>query len=350
MVTCDTKETSANTRLTASLSDCERRFRNRRWLLIQLNKMPPEGKSDMERVGLFREMGYVSVGDKYTPFIYRPFHESAHKDKQMLAEGSKRKSALQAGYFETQFKRIFEKEALTDRIKIQRQYKIQQTKKNLGKAFLPSNGEKKSSGIGNYYGTLGGPVQAFSPLQVPKKPYKAPGKNMYTSPPKKGSGYGFPGVTLSKIDSYSPDPYDRAREMLKREVAAHKSKLKGGPFHLNLHPKECFDNNPYKLEKPLPAAKKAEEKKTRFAVPFKPSSPSKTIGGMKAGTFEPYPPHSADPYVTRKPSTATTNKDAKIFRPSPGSKSTPVKSIISLNVDKLLNCTNYNQIQSVMAY
>lgn len=33
--------------------------------------MPPEGKSDMERVGIFQEMGYISIGDKYTPFVYR---------------------------------------------------------------------------------------------------------------------------------------------------------------------------------------------------------------------------------------------------------------------------------------
>ncbi|XP_076877430.1 cilia-and flagella-associated protein 96 [Brachyhypopomus gauderio] len=312
--------------------------------------MPPEGKSDMERVGLFKEMGYICIGDKYTPFIYRPFNESAHKNKQMLSEGPKTKSALQTGYFDTQFKRIFEREALTDFIKLQRQYKIQQAKKNLGKAFLPSNGIKKSSGMGSYYGTLGGPVLAFSPLQVPRKPYKAPGKNMYTNPPKKGSGYGFPDVTLSKLDPHSAEPYDRAREILKREMAAHKSKLKGGPFRSNLHPKECFDSNPYKSERPLPASNKSEEKKTHFAVPFKPSSPSKTIGGMKAGTFESYPSHSADPYFTRKPKKATTNKEGKIFHPSPGPKSTPVKSIISLNVNKVLNSTNYNQIQSVMAY
>ncbi|XP_072519753.1 cilia-and flagella-associated protein 96 [Salminus brasiliensis] len=312
--------------------------------------MPSEGKSDMERVGLFKEMGYISIGDKYTPFIYRPFNESAQKNKQMLTGVPKKKSALQAGYFDTQFKRIFEKEALTDFIKIQRQYKIQQAKKNIGKAFLPSSGEKKPSGIGSYYGTLGGSIQAMSPLQVPKKLYKSPGKNMYTSPPKKGSGYGYPGVTLSKLDFYSSDPYDRAKEMLKREIIAHKSMLKGGPFRLNLHPKECFDCNPYKLDKPLPPSKKTEEKKTHFAVPFKPSSPSKKIGGMKAGTFDAYPSHSADLYVSRKLKSLAVNKEGKIFHPSPGPKSSPVKSIISVNVNKFVNSKNYNQVPSIMAY
>lgn len=31
----------------------------------------PDAKSDMERVGLFKEMGYISIGDKYRPFVYR---------------------------------------------------------------------------------------------------------------------------------------------------------------------------------------------------------------------------------------------------------------------------------------
>lgn len=37
---------------------------------LQIGNMP-DAKSDMERVGLFKEMGYISVGDKYRPFVYR---------------------------------------------------------------------------------------------------------------------------------------------------------------------------------------------------------------------------------------------------------------------------------------
>jgi len=47
------------------------------------------------------------------------------------------------------------------------------------------------SGIGSYYGTLSGPIPALSPQAKPGKEYKAPGKNFYTSPGKKGSGYGY---------------------------------------------------------------------------------------------------------------------------------------------------------------
>ncbi|XP_028815499.1 cilia-and flagella-associated protein 96 isoform X2 [Denticeps clupeoides] len=309
--------------------------------------MPPEGKSDMERVGLFKEMGYISVGDKYTPFTYRPFNESAQKDKQMLTGGAKTKSALQAGYFDPQFKRIFEREALTDPVKLQRQHRMQEAKKNLGKAFLPGGGEAKPCGIGSYYGTLGGPVEALSAQLVPRKPHKSPGKNLYTSPSKKGSGYGYPNVTLSRPDPYSSDPFDRAKDLHRRETVNHKSKLKGGPFRLNLHPKEYFDTNPYKLDKLLPPEKE-KRAKGHFTVPFKPSSPGKRTGGMKSGTFDAYPAHSADPYVPRKAKPAV--KDVKVFRPCPGPKSTPVKSILSVNASKMVNSVNYTTIPSVMAY
>lgn len=60
-------------------------------------------------------------------------------------------------------------------------------------------------------------------------------------------------------------------------MAAHKSQMKGGPFRLNLHPRECFDSNPYKHNKPLPLSNMTEEKKTHFAVPFKPTNPSKKV-------------------------------------------------------------------------
>ena len=45
---------------------------------------------------------------------------------------------FQAGYFEKEFKRILEKEAYSDPVKIRRQERIRQSKKNIGKAFVPN--------------------------------------------------------------------------------------------------------------------------------------------------------------------------------------------------------------------
>lgn len=55
-------------------------------------------------------------------------------------------------------------------------------------------------------------------------------------------------------------------------------------------------------------------------------------GGMKGGTFDPYPSHSADPYVTKKTMAASSSKEQKVFHPPPGPKSRPVTSIITQNV------------------
>ncbi|XP_034546068.1 UPF0602 protein C4orf47 homolog isoform X1 [Notolabrus celidotus] len=306
-----------------------------------------ERKSDMERLGVFKEMSYISIGDKYTPLFNRPFNESAYSSRQMQAGVAKQRCALQGGFFEKSFNRIFEREALSDPLKAARQDRIQQTKKNLGKAFLPSNSIKKPCGSGSYYGTLSGPVEAMSPLRVPQKARPSPGRNILTSPPKKGSGYSYPNVTLSKIEPYASDPYDRDKEVLKREAAIHRSKLRDGPFRLNLHPKDYFQRNPYRSDKPLPPAHKPLPPAQKVhPVPFKPTSPSKKIGGLKAGTFDPYPTHSTDPYVIRR---SKPPNHEPVFRPAPGPKSTPVKSIITVNVNRSVHSANYTStIPAVM--
>ncbi|CAJ1057991.1 UPF0602 protein C4orf47 homolog isoform X1 [Xyrichtys novacula] len=313
-----------------------------------------EGKSDMERLGVFKEMSYISVGDKYMPPNNRPFNESAHRNRQMQAGIAKQRCALQNGFFEKSFNRIFEREALSDPLKLARQNRIQQAKKNLGKAFLPCDSIKKPCGSGSYYGTLSGPVEAMSPMAVPRKAQPSPGRNIVTSPPQKGSGYSYPNVTLSKMELYASDPYDRARELLKREAAVHRSKFRDGPFRLNLRSKDYFQRNPYRSDKPLPPAHKplppprkpVPSAQNVSPVPFKPPSPSKKIGGMKAGTFDSYPSHSTDPYVIRR--SKPTNQ-GPVFRPAPGPKSTPVKSIITINVNRSVHSANYRStIPAVM--
>lgn len=77
-----------------------------------------------------------------TFILYIEFNVKAHKGKQMLPGGSKTTSALQAGYFDQKFNRIMEGEAFSDPVKRRRQDKLKSTKLNLGKAFVPSNGEK----------------------------------------------------------------------------------------------------------------------------------------------------------------------------------------------------------------
>ncbi|NXO02881.1 CD047 protein, partial [Rhinopomastus cyanomelas] len=306
--------------------------------------MPAKGKSDMERVGLFSEMGYITIGDKYTAYRACPFNEAASKNRQMLPGGSKMLSALQAGYFEREFGRIFSGEAYSDPVRLRRRYRLAESKKNLGKAFLPSNGDKWPCGLGSYYGTIGGPCPYFSPKLRDKERYVAAGKNFYTNPGKKGSGFGYANLTIGEQYPHKPDGYEVERSNAKKAQEEHRRLMKGGPFKLNLHPQEYFDPNPYFSDKSLPPVKKPPARKP-IAPPFKPSSPAKKVRGMQAGTFDPFPSHSADPYRPKTLKGVTTNKGQHVFHPPPGPKSRPVTSIITLNVRRSINTKNYKTAQ-----
>ncbi|KAJ6668604.1 hypothetical protein lerEdw1_012086 [Lerista edwardsae] len=300
--------------------------------------MPSEGKSDMERIGLFSEMEYISIGDKYVSPFNRPFNDAASKNKQMLPGGSKEKAATQAGYFEQVYSRIFEGESYSNPVQLRRRYRLAELKKNIGsKAFLPSNGDKYPCGIGTYYGTIGGPFPFFSAQIKDRIAYVQPGKNLYTNPGKKGTGYGYPNLTIGKPYAHSVELYDIARINFKKTSEEHHRLMKGGPFKLNLYPRDYFDPNPYYDEKPVPPARK-ETTVVKLQNPFKPPSPPKKPGGMKAGTFDPFPAHVPDPYIVKQPKPITTNKQGRIFNPPAGPKSRPMRSIMALNVEKSLFC------------
>lgn len=302
------------------------------------------GKTDMERVGLFQEMNYVTIGDRFKTGALA-FNEAASKGKQMLPGGSKEKAATQAGYFQEKYGRMFEGESYSDPIKVRRQYRIQQSKRNLSKPFLPSNGDKKPSGLGSFYGTIGGSVPAFSAVGREAKSIKAPGPNVQTNPGKRGTGYGYVAITIGEYPKHLTEPYGAAGENAKKEVQGHKSSLKGGAFRLNMYPQEYFDGNPFRTDK-LPPVRKSHTAPTKGDLkPFKPSSPGKRPMGGKFGTFDPYPSHSADAYTVKmKRSLTVVNKAGKIFVPSPGPKSRPVNSIVNQNVIRSINVQNFRSM------
>uniref|UniRef100_UPI00358E7D21 cilia-and flagella-associated protein 96-like n=1 Tax=Myxine glutinosa TaxID=7769 RepID=UPI00358E7D21 len=160
--------------------------------------MPLDAKSDMSKIGLFSELGYVTVGDKYVACFGRPLIESRGKSKQMMTNCSKMRSGLQDGYFDSQFKRIFEGDTYVDQVRLRSKQRIEDAKKNI----------ITWCGSGNYFGTLQGPIPALSHLLKPTKPLKPQGKNFYTSPSKKGAGYGYPLVSIGKDYSYVSSPYN----------------------------------------------------------------------------------------------------------------------------------------------
>merc|ERR1711937_110736 len=131
----------------------------------------------------------------------------------MLPGGSKTRSALQSGYF--------------DPVKLRRQLRVAKSKKNIGKAFLPSNYPKKATGLGNHYGTFAGAINHFSAQNKPKPENKKQGRNFVTNPSKKGTGYGYIGVTLGKYQDHAVEPHNRPRELRKKGPRAAQSSNQG---------------------------------------------------------------------------------------------------------------------------
>ncbi|XP_014678826.1 PREDICTED: UPF0602 protein C4orf47 homolog, partial [Priapulus caudatus] len=160
-----------------------------------------------------------------------PFNVEAYKGKQMLLEGTKTRSALQTGYFDTGFKRI------------------------MLRAVIVVAEISLASGACSHYGTFAGPVEAFSPV-VAKPLNKATpaGRNIFTVPPKRGTGYGS------------------------TDQVQHRSKCMGSAFHLNMHPRALFDLNPYHTDRPLAPHRDRPESK-RHVTPFRPSNPPKKVRG-----------------------------------------------------------------------
>ena len=139
-----------------------------------LKKVQPS--NDIQRIGLFSEVGYITIGDPYKSIRDRPFNDKAGKGKQMMSCCTKSKTGLCDGYFHSNFGRIFEREGYSDQSRLARIERINEAKKNTdSKPFLPSNATKKPSGLGSHYGTFNGKVPYFKGIARPKERYKSPG-------------------------------------------------------------------------------------------------------------------------------------------------------------------------------
>jgi hypothetical protein len=293
-------------------------------------------KTDMERLGVFKELGYITIGDKYASKGNKSMNTAAEKGRQMMTSCTKARSGLQTGYFNEKFDRIMEGEAYTDIVKIRRKQRINEARRNLGKSWVPTSDTKRPSGIGSFYGCFTGRFDSFSPGQRGKDKYTSPGRNFLANPGKKGTGYGYIDVTIGTYHKNSSEPYDRPKELRKKEMDASAKKRKAGPFKLSSHCKEFFQENPFHSDKTFPSKSAGISNKDKYK-PFQPTSPGKIIGGCKAGTFSIYPEHSKDPYPPIKAAKSTKKFVGGIFKPCPVPKSMPSRSIVSQNVQKTVN-------------
>jgi hypothetical protein len=144
-------------------------------------------------------------------------------------------------------------------------------------------------------------MEYFAALPKEAKPHETEKPNVKTSPSKKGTGYGYSNVTLSKFPEYKGDKYDGATAgsrvktplifnnkclltstflwiLLKDAMEKHKKSMVDGPFKAGMFHKVYFDKNPYLTEKDGAVYKPKSRSKSESDLKiFKPSSPPKNV-------------------------------------------------------------------------
>lgn len=294
------------------------------------------GRADLERIGLFAEMEYMH-GKGYTaPITHSDVRDM--KNAQMHPGVPKWKTGLQDCYFDQKFKRIFEKEAYTNPyiMEVNAQKEMKKKYPNM-RTFIPSSYPKKHATPGDYFGTFGGIVKAFSPvLKARVKEEKLP-LNFKVNPGKKG-GPGYTDICINKYPQYKSSPYDDPKQQ----------KGKGDKFipFLGGNPGGYFDKNPYYTTKIQATYKEEFSKSETRSGPFYPSAKNKTLDGC----FSKYPPYKSSPYVQPRPDKATKAKSEAIFgpfRPQPRNKTMYTKSIMANKVDIALNAKNWRNFKPI---
>ncbi|KAH0813837.1 hypothetical protein MTP99_008013 [Tenebrio molitor] len=287
------------------------------------------GRPDIERIGLFSEMAYLSAKSL-------PKKKTQREGRNMYCEGRKTKNGTQHGYFEPVFKRIFSKEAIRGRGK----KPVPSKYKNVSeRPFMPPIGFKHHACPGDYYGTFSGIIEAFSNKRKPNPPHKAEGRNLLGAPGKLG-GPGYADIALSPYPEHKPDRYG-----LKPKYKEYGKNL-GGPMLTVHYPQFCFDKNPYgepEGMKPGPTYIRPKEKEENILPPgyIVPTGPGKWQGGCHDGCFDKFPEYKFDRYGVRikKP-----HEDA-FYPPSTALKSYYNTSVLFQGVDVKINKKNYSTIQ-----
>lgn len=267
--------------------------------------------------GFFSKMSSLSINEPYERKI-KPL--SSTKGKQMMVSRG-------GDLFEKKPPRAFEGEAYFDPVKYQHKLERKAKQKQLTYRFNPG---------GKGCDTFDGPISHMDPRSRPvKKSAKEP-RNFLTNPGKKGTGFGFSGVTLSQ-PAYLPQDYESEQRL---ELTRKKLEPRGKRFQTVVRSSSngTFDSNPYrpysgKLPRPrtTPAAKAKEP-----VVPFKPTSSSgsrKAVAGKTShlDTFSPFS-YAPDPY--QKKTKKKTKANPKTFRPTAPAKSSYVRSPMAMTVTR----------------
>lgn len=246
------------------------------------------------KYGHFSEPSYVSIGDPYVKKVQENSRNTGLNLKAAVC-----KTGLNNDALFTKFEPLYVGEKYQQSYEEKRAARQDAAKQRASEApFKPSNPQKKSSGVGNYYGCIGGKVpnmKEHEAAQKKKGDYEVGPRNIVTNPSKLGT-YGFRGTTLGEKGSaggavgeysYMPSAYDAARQKEVRDLKQSiEMRVTDKPFKPVSPPKKGGAGVPgrtldgkgngvcgeyeYKIHGPT-----KKEPQEQLEKPFRPSNPPK---------------------------------------------------------------------------
>jgi len=290
----------------------------------------------MEKLGVFQQGSYISIGDEYD----KKRERNARHQGRGFSTGPGKRGQGPAVTF-SPFRSINEGDKYVDPGTHEKKYRMEQEKKKITPhGFRYTNPGKKSCGSGNFYGTFTDAgdkrpkheteYDVVRRGELPDKVRAAP-KNIMTGASKKGT-HGLTDTCIGDAYKYQSDPYDSQHRMDIDDQRGALKKHIGGPFKASSKSGGTFDKTEqgsskiYSLDRPLPPKKDGSTAKNRaILVAFKPSSPGKRGWNCTIGGFPEYKEDPLELQERRKREEAKAAKPQTTWKPISGAKSTPTR-------------------------
>eukprot|EP00760_Papus_ankaliazontas_P028458 PhM_4_TR3721/c0_g2_i1/m.66241 len=290
------------------------------------------------KMGWFQTPGFISIGDEYEKKEKNP--NSRYRGRNMLTNPAKKGRGVDATIGH-QFLSLSEGDKYVDPGTYEKKVRLEEAKKKITqRGFVYTSPPKKSSGMGNYYGTFSEKQKyahevEYNVLKKGELPQKVQvsQKNILTNPSKRGT-FGVPNTTLSKGDEfrYVSDPYDRPKPK-----PATAQSIVPQPFKSTCRRSNFFDETPkqgvskvFGIDKALPAKKpESESNKSTLAgqKPWRPSNPAHR--GYNA-TLSRFPEYKEDPLELKERQQREMRKKERppvVWKPISSSKSSPTRVV-----------------------
>lgn len=259
--------------------------------------------------------------------------------------------------------RLYEGEKYIEEFKIHQKQNMLEVAKNLTtNGFRYPSGNKRSTGLGGYWGCIG-PKLAHEPEYTVVKHGDKPGevihepRQMLTCPMKLGYGSTTPGCIFGpgpkpgvigmdcrgryggKEFENMSDPYDLAQKKERADRQAAAATMEGkAPFKTMTHALDFFDSWPRvassKVWTEEPRVPERKPKESEFApVAERAFYPARAPRSGPLGTFLPFPKYMEDPLEEKMKLAKAAAAAAKLdgiapFKPTGKPHSTPSPSIV----------------------